>query len=237
MSIHENNKVSLKEIELALEKHVNNVNQREEVLELCKQGNPLDILYARGYREVAADAISLANGTINKNTIISRIKENHSLISINFLSITQAKYQLEKIVEAIDIEIKRFIGKECIIHGSCYEDGDLPHELNMDNEPIPDSIEAYQSDEESIPEHNDEHQDEKHQVADVYIEFINTRRGRVQLERLRKAIDAELNKFEAKGLIASYNNNDKGTENYGPNYTKESIKDIEKEHKVRIAIY
>ena len=243
MSIHENNKVSMNEIEMALEKNVDSVNAREELLESCKHEmqndqNPLDILQARGYPEVVADAISLANGTINKKTIINRIKGNHSLISISFLSITQAKYQLKKIIEAIDSEINRFTGRECIIHGSCYPQDDEVILEHVIDEPIPESIEEYQEDEEPIPENNDAFPDEKLPAVYVYIEFINAKKGRAQLERLRKAIDAELDKFKEKKLIGSYNSNDKGTESeLTSDYTREEIQDIETEHKVQIDWY
>ena len=243
MSIHENNKVNMNEIEMALEKNVNSVNERERMLELCeeetqKHQNPFNMLQEQGYSEVVADAISLANGTINKETIINRIKRNHSLISINFLSITQAKYQLEKIIESINAEINKFTGKECIIHGYCYpQDDELILGAFID-EPIPESIDEYPENEEPIPENNDEFRDEKHQAVIVYIEFINRKKGRAQLERLRKAIDAELDKFEEKELIGSYNSNDKGTESdLTSDHTQEEIRDIEKEHKVQIDIY
>ena len=243
MSIHANNEISMNEIKMALEKNVNSVNERESMLESCKHSmkehqNPLNMLQERGYSEVVADAISLANGTINKEAIINRIKGNHSLISISFLSITQAKYQLEKIIEAINVEIKRFTGRECIIHGSCYSQDE---ELNLGpifDEPIPESIDEYQEDEESIPENNDDFRDEKSKAVVVYTVFINTKRGRAQFERLRKAIDTELDKFEEKGLIDSYNSNDKGSEeDLTRNYTTEEIQDIKEKHSVQINSY
>lgn len=245
MSIHENNNVSMKEIKMALEKNVNSVNERERMLELCeeeiqKHQNPLNILQNQGYHEVVADSISLANGTINKEAIINRIKGNNSLISINFLSVTQAEYQLEKIIEAIDAEINRFTGRECIIRGSCYsEDNELIQGLFID-EPVPESIDEfqYQEDEESTSENNDEFQDKMTRAITVYIVFINAKKGRAQLERLKTAIDAELDKFEEKGLIGSYNSNDKGTEtDLTSDYVQEEIRNIEKVHKVQIDIY
>lgn len=214
MSVHENKKVSIHEIEMALEKNVNHVNEREDLLESCKQWmqehkDPLNMLQKRHYREVVGDAISLANGTISKETIIRRIKSNDSLISINFISITQANYQLEKIIAAINTKIDKFIGKECIIHCSCYHDEELTPKF-----------------------------DKKSQAVLVYVEFINTKKGRAQLEKLRKTINAELDNFEEKGLMGSYNSNDRGMEkDLTSGYTREKIQDIEKKHQVQISIY
>lgn len=245
MSIHENNNVSMKEIEMALEKNVNSVNERERMLELCeeeiqKHQNPLNILQNQGYHAVVADSISLANGTINKEVIINRIKGNHSLISINFLSITQAEYQLEKIIGVIGAEINKFAGREYIISGFCdSQDNELIQGLFID-EPIPESIEEfqYQEDEEFTSENNNEFQDKMTRAIKVYIVFINAKKGRAQLEGLRTAIDAELDKFEEKGLIGSYNSNDKGTEtDLTSDYTPEEIQNIEKVHKVQVDIY
>ena len=242
MSTHNEKNVSINEIEMALEKNVDSVNERERLLESCKHEiqkhqDPLDMLQERDYREVVNDAISLADGIIHKEAVINRIKGNHSLIAISFLSITQAKYQFRKIIEAINTEINKFTGRECIIHGYSYPQDDemLGHVID---EPIPESIDEFQVDDEPTPKNNDEFQNEKHPAIIVYIVFINTEKGRAQLESLRKAINAELDKLEEKGLIGSYNSNDKGTESdLISDYTKEEIQDIEKQHNVQIPWY
>ena len=228
MAIHENNKVSMNEIEMALEKNVDGVNERARVLKSCKHEmqndqNPLDILQERGYPEVVADAISLANGSINKNLFINRIKRNDSLISIYFLSTTQAKYQRYKIVAAFNVAINRFTGRECIIHGSSIIDQDILDEGELIVAGLVDKpIQKAQI----------------IQAIDVYIDFINTQQGRAQLEKVKKALDAELDKFAEKGLIDYYISGDEGSEkDLISNYTEIEIRAFEEEHDVEISRY
>lgn len=226
MSIHEYKKVSINEIKMALEKNVDAVYKRESVLERCKHlmednQNPLNMLEEQGYSDVVADAISLADGSINKSRFINRIKRNDSLISVYFLSMTQAKYQRYKIVEALDVAIDRFIGKECIVNGFSIINQDILHEGEL--------IEAGVVDK-PIREA------QIIQAINVCIDFINTEQGRAQLEKVKKSLDVELDNFKEKELMDFYINNDQGTESdLISNYTEGELRTFEEEHKVEIS--
>ena len=53
----------------------------------------------------------------------------------------------------------------------------------------------YRGDNETNSKSSEAYKDEKYKALDIFIEFIGTKKGRTQLEKMKKAFDAELNKF------------------------------------------
>lgn len=170
---------------------------------------------------------------------MSRIMKENFFIRVNFQSVTQAEHQLKKIEKAIDAVIDKFSGKDYIVHASCYDpdneptlEFEFPVETDAD-----DFFDNYQGDDETSPkssEEYEEYKDEKHKAFDVFIQFIGTRKGRAQLEKMKQAFDAELDKFAEKGLIASHYRDQPSETDATGEYLEEEIQEIQKVHNVKI---
>ena len=152
---------------------------------------------------------------------MSRIKHNNSFIGITFLSIKQMEYQREKILEAINAELDKFTGKEHIIFGS----GSF-----YDDEPIFDGFaetdpekffDEYQGDDTPSSEISHDYREEKEQAIEVYITFIDTQKGRAQVERMKKVVDTILDEIKEKGLLASYRKGELGESDRTNEYSEE----------------
>lgn len=169
---------------------------------------------------------------------MSRIMKESFFIRVNFQSVTQAEYQAKKIKKAIDAVIDKFSGKDYIVYAHCYNPNyelepilefELSAEIDAD-----DFFDNYHEDDETILKNREEYKDEKHKAFDVFIEFIGTGKGRAQLEKMKAAFDAELDKFEEKGLIASHYRDQPSETDATGEYLEEEIQEIQKVHNVKI---
>ena len=167
---------------------------------------------------------------------MSRIMKENFFIRVNFQNVTQAEHQFKKIEKAIDAVIDKFSGKDYIVDASCYDPDDEPTpEFEFPVETDADDFFAnYQGDDETSPKSSEAYKDEKHKALDVFIEFIGTRKGRTQLEKMKKAFDAELDKFQEKELIASHYRDQPSETDATGEYLEEEIQEIQTVHNVKI---
>ena len=167
---------------------------------------------------------------------MSRIMKENFFIRVNFQTVTQAESQFKKIEEAIDAVIDKFSGKDYIVDASCYDPDDEPipeFEFPVETDPD-DFFDNYRGDNETNSKSSEAYKDEKHKALDVFIEFIGTRKGRAQLEKMKKAFDAELDKFQEKGLIASHYRDRPSETDATGEYLEAEIQKIQKVHNVKI---
>ena len=168
---------------------------------------------------------------------MSRIKQNHSFIGITFMSVRQMEYQREKILEAIDAELDKFTGKEHIISGNGWFEDDEPIvDVSVETDPEK-FFDEYQGDDPPRSENSYDYKDEKEQAIDVYITFIDTQKGRAQVERMKKAVDTILDEIKEKGLLASYRKGELGESDLTNDFSEEEIQAFQKAHNTLIRRY
>lgn len=166
-----------------------------------------------------------------------KIMCDNFFIHINFHSETQAGYQLEQIEEVIDTVINKFSGKDYIVSGTSWLEGDDPVPEPSVETDADEFFDEYEGEDEPSPQSSEEYNDEKHKAFDMFIRFISTKKGLAQLEKMKEAFDAGLDKFEEKGLIASYSRGEGSEKDVTGEYSEEEIQEIQKEHNVKIHRY